>query len=154
MPYLYLSFFFFKFYLTKLKTFWTFHKWNYKSRFPEVWPTRKNQLTPLSGSQLFNSGHMSLLIVGMMFEFPSGTKFHPSKSSPSAAAEMCWGEWSTPAGGSSLAWQGPQEPVISNWLFIDADKGLPHPHTKGQNDQRVQGKEQEPNDGAIFPTSN
>lgn len=66
-----LSFFFpFKFYLTKLKTFWTFHKWNHKSSFSEIWPTQKNQLTPLSGSQLFNSGHMSLLIVGMMFEFP------------------------------------------------------------------------------------
>lgn len=44
-------------------------------QFSWIWPTQKNQLTAFSGSQLLILGHMSLLIVSMMFKSPWGLNF-------------------------------------------------------------------------------
>lgn len=138
---------------TENVTFRTFHRWNYQGRFPESDQLKRtSSLLSLAASFLI-LGHMSLLIVGMMFEFPSGlnsTQVNPVLQQLQKCVRERVIFWHiTSAEGSSWAQHGPQESVLSKGHFIDADMASLC-QTLKDRDRGCRG----PSDGDILPTSN
>lgn len=116
---------------------------NYKGSFLK--PEQLKRISSLLSlaARLSLLGHMSLLIVGMMLEFPLGLNFirvNPLLQQLQDCVRESDLQPHTSAEESSWAWREPPESIISHWPVIDSDMASLS-QTLINRDQWVQEKE-------------